>query len=220
MRKWIPPVLILVTTAISVALYGRLPERVPTHWGIDGRPDGWSGPTAAAFGIPAIMVAMWALLSWLPRIDPRRESYEKFRGSYDLVVTTLMAFLGVLHVSILGFALGWGIDILKVAWIGVGVLFLVIGNVLPRARPNWFFGIRTPWTLSSDRVWERTHRVGGYVFVGGGLGLVLSAFAEPRTAFWVLFTTIGLASIGVIAYSYVLWRQERGEGGTGATGGE
>ena len=95
-------------------------------------------------------------------------------------------------------------------WLGTAILFIVLGNVLPRARPNWFVGIRTPWTLSSDRVWERTHRLGGRVLVVGGIVVALAGLLSSRLAFWTLMATVATLSVGAMAYSYLLWRSERG----------
>ena len=90
-------------------------------------------------------------------------------------------------------------------WVG---LFVVLGNVLPRARPNWLFGIRTPWTLTNDRVWERTHRLGGMLFVIAGIILLVSGFAAPSIMLPMIVGTVVLASIIPVAYSYFVWKQE------------
>ncbi len=110
----------------------------------------------------------------------------------------------------MGSALGWPVAVPRVAPIGSAVLFIIIGNTLPRARPNWFFGIRTPWTLSSDRVWERTHRLGGYIMLLGGALIALAAVVSPRWAIVVLIGTAVLTTAVALIYSYVLWRRESG----------
>jgi uncharacterized membrane protein len=93
--------------------------------------------------------------------------------------------------------------------LGVGLLFVFLGNYLTRVEPNWFIGIRTPWTLSSDSVWRRTHRTGGWLMVIGGLVLAASAFV-PRSAFLVLFVvTIVIVAVIPIVQSYVLWKREQ-----------
>ena len=91
----------------------------------------------------------------------------------------------------------------------MGVFFVVLGNVLPRTRPNWLLGIRTPWTLSSDRVWERTHRVGGYLMLGAGLVAILAGLLVPDRAMFVMMGGITVAALGSIVYSYAVWRKER-----------
>jgi uncharacterized membrane protein len=97
----------------------------------------------------------------------------------------------------------------RVLPVGIGVLFIVIGNLLPRARPNWFVGIRTPWTLSSDRVWEKTHRFGGQVFVGGGILMLLSGLVLAQWAHVAVFIIIALCAASVLVYSYVEWKREQ-----------
>jgi uncharacterized membrane protein len=96
----------------------------------------------------------------------------------------------------------------------VGVMLVVVGNVLPQARPNWFFGIRTPWTLSNDRVWERTHRVGGYLMVAAGIVGIASAALPLDIGFAALGTMGVVAGLGSVIYSYVAWKQETGKPGT------
>jgi uncharacterized membrane protein len=151
---------------------------------------------------------MALILPRLPAIDPRRDNYDKFRPSYDLVVNASMTVMALMHVATLGAGMGWPVPVVMVAPVMIGVLFVVLGNVMPRARSNWMFGIRTPWTLTNDRVWERTHRVGGMTFVGAGLLLIVSAFLRPTAMVAVLITASVLASVIPITYSYFAWRQE------------
>lgn len=208
MRKWFGLTAVLGAAAFSVAVYGRLPARVPTHWNFRGEVDGWSEPLHAAVILPLIALGVWLLLRFLPRIDPRRENYAKFGDTYDLIVNVIVAFLALTHVVMLGAALGWPISIGRVIPAGVGALFIILGNFLPRARPNWFFGIRTPWTMTNDRVWERTHRLGGYLFVGAGLlFLVMAVFplAIHTAAIAVVVAAIALTAA---VYSFVAWKQE------------
>ncbi|HEU4564854.1 MAG TPA: SdpI family protein [Gemmatimonadaceae bacterium] len=212
MRKWLPALFLAASVAFSIWAYPQLPERVVTHWGPNGEPDGWSGRAFAAWFIPLLGLGTWLLLRWVPSIDPRRANYEKFRPTYDLLVALIVGFVAAIHVVVLGVALGWPLSIERVVPVGIGLLFVVLGNLLPRARSNWFFGIRTPWTLSSERVWERTHRVGGYLFVAGGLALVVTALVLPKMGPTVLVAVVGVVSIGIAAYSYLLWRRERGGG--------
>lgn len=92
--------------------------------------------------------------------------------------------------------------------VGVGLFLLLLGNVLPRVRPNWFIGIRTPWTLSSDRAWEKTHRVGGYILSAAGLVVVVSAALPDAWKTWVILVAVAAASLSTVVYSYFAWRQE------------
>lgn len=210
MRKWIPVALVVLAFVVSAVAYPRLPERIATHWGIDGRPDGWSSRGFGAFLIPVLTLGTLLLLRVVPRLDPRRENYAKFEGTFDTLIAAIIAFLVALHVGVIAYALGYPVPIDRIAWLGTAALFVVIGNLLPRARPNWFVGIRTPWTLSSDRVWERTHRVGGRIMVAGGVAIAVLGFLSPRAAFWGVMATVVALSLGLVGYSYLLWRGERG----------
>lgn len=209
MRKWIPITLIITAWAMSIAVFERLPERIPTHWNLQGEIDRWSGRTVGAFGLPAMMIAIWALCYWLPSIDPRRESYAKFRATYDLVVVAIIALMLLVHATVIGTSLGHDIPVSVIIPLLIGGLLVLIGNLLPRARPNWFFGIRTPWTLSNDRVWERTHRVGGRVMVLAGFLVAATGFTTPPwPGILIPIAAVGAGIIPVV-YSYVVWRGER-----------
>ncbi|HSJ63674.1 MAG TPA: DUF1648 domain-containing protein [Gemmatimonadaceae bacterium] len=210
MRKYLPALFIAVTLLISLLVFDRLPDRMPSHWNASGEVDGYSSRLVGAFLLPLIALAIWGLLRVLPRIDPRRRNYQKFEGMYDLLVVSVVGFLCVMHLGILAFSLGYPVSVDKLIFGCMAVLLMVLGNLLPRARPNWFVGLRTPWTLSSDRVWERTHRAGGYVFLLAGLTMLLTLLLAPA---YTMHATIAIAvgiTAFVLGYSYLAWRQEGG----------
>jgi uncharacterized membrane protein len=209
MRKWIPLLIIAAAVIASALVYPKLPLTIPTHWDMLGRPNGWSSRLWGAWVMPIFLVVLWAFMRVLPRIDPRGSNYAKFGGAYEGIIVSIMLFMLGMHIIILRAALGYPIAMERVLPIGLGILFIAIGNLLPRARPNWFIGIRTPWTLSSDRVWEKTHRFGGHVFVGAGILMVLSALVTAPWAPVVLFTIIVLCTASVLIYSYVEWKREQ-----------
>lgn len=208
MRKWIPLLIIAVAFLASAAVYQDLPERVATHWNLSGEVDGWTSLPWGAFMLPLMLLAGLAMFHLLPRIDPRRANYSKFRDTYEILIITIMTFMLGVHLLVLANALGRNVSIERLIPIGVAVLFMVIGNLLPRTRPNWFIGIRTPWTLSSDRVWERTHRLGGHLFVAAGVVTLLTALVAPTVAIRVLISGAVIISVGLLAYSYFTWRQD------------
>lgn len=212
MRKWLPAVLILATLAFSIAAYTRLPERMAIHWNASGEPDGYGSRVFGAFVLPAVLVGLWGLLLALPRLDPRSANIEKFRDTYDVFVIAVVAVLCVLHVGVVGFALGWPVQVGRLAPVSIGLLFLFLGTLLPRFQSNFFFGIRTPWTLSSDTVWTRTHQVGGYVM--GLMGLLLITAGIMGTHRWFVVAISGsvVMAIGLLVYSYLLWRGEQRPG--------
>jgi len=209
MRKWIPLFIVVAAIVASAAVYQRLPETIPTHWDVNGKVNGWSSRAFGAWITPVLLLGLWALVRILPAIDPRGANYAKFGGAFEAIIESLMLFLLAMHILVLRAGLGQSAPIQRVVPIGVGFLLIVVGNLLPRMRPNWFIGIRTPWTLSSDRVWEKTHRFGGRVFFAGGILIVLSAFASPQAASIILMTVVVLAAAAVLIYSYAEWKREQ-----------
>lgn len=208
-KRYFPLIPIASALLFSVAVYSRLPEQVAVHWNWSGEPDRWAGRVEGAFLMPAIMLVLWAALNWLPKIDPRRANYALFRETYDFVIAAVLTFMALIHVLALGAAIGWPIAIDRVVPGLVGALLVIVGNMLPRARSNWWFGIRTPWTLSSDRVWQKTHRMGGYLMMLAGLGMILRALVNEPWTLWLAVALIVLCVVGTIVYSYLTWREER-----------
>ena len=209
MRKWISVLIVVAAFAISAVVYPRLPATIPTHWDFSGQPNGWSSRLWGAWLIPIFLLGMLALVRILPRIDPRGSNYAKFGGAFEAIIDSIMLFMLALHIVALRAALGHPVQMQRILPLGIGVLLIVIGNLLPRARPNWFVGIRTPWTLSSDRVWEKTHRFGGRVFVAGGLTITIASLVWVNEAHVVLVAVMVLATFSVLFYSYLEWKREQ-----------
>jgi uncharacterized membrane protein len=185
-----------------------LPAQVPSHWNIAGEVDGYSSPLTAALLTPALILALAVILPHLPKIDPRRENYAQFQGTYALTINAIALFLTALHLLTLAFALGAGFDLARLVFLGLGLLIAVIGNELGRVQPNYFMGIRTPWTLADDEVWRRTHRLGGRLLAVAGALTALAALLLPLP----VAAPLGLAFIlGAAAfavwYSYHVWRE-------------
>jgi uncharacterized membrane protein len=203
--------LIALAFAISIVVYNRLPDPMPTHWNMHGEVDDYSSRPVGAFLMPLIMIGIAALIPVLPKIDPRGRNYEKFDTTYFTIMNATITLMLVIHVFALAAALGSSVSVGRVVPAAAGLLLIVIGNLLPRVRPNWMVGIRNPWTLSSDRVWERAHRVGGYLMLALGVLLLLSGPLAPPMATVVLALGGVIAvGIGLTVYSYILWRQEKG----------
>ena len=156
--------------------------------------------------LPVIMAAVWLIMRAIPHIDPRKANYEKFSGMYDALVILILAFMLAMHIVLLMAATGAPIRMDRVVMPSVGVFIAIMGILIPRAHPNWFVGIRTPWTLTSDLSWERTHKIGGTLFVILGVLMVASSFVAPETAIWILVA----AALGIVvflfAYSYQVWK--------------
>jgi uncharacterized membrane protein len=214
-RRWVGAALVGAMIVATLAVWHGLPERIPTHWNLRGDVDGYSGRRFGAFLVPAIAFAVWALLPLLRRLDPRRENYERFEETFFLIVNSIVLFLGAMHAVILSAALGWRVDMNRVMLPLIGLMFVVLGNFLPRLRSNWWMGVRTPWTLENERVWRETHRLAGWTFVLGGAVAVLATALPAALRFPVGFTALMLGGIVPVVWSYVLWRRYRDEGPEG-----
>jgi uncharacterized membrane protein len=194
--------------AFALAVYGRLPARVPSRISFSGEVVGWMPRSTGAF-LPALIgTALIALTYVVPRIDPRAANVEKFRGDWWMLVNLIVTFFAAMEVITLGYALGWPMDLGRGMLVSLGLLFVGIGNYLPRVRSNWFMGIRTPWTMDNERVWRATHRVGGRTWVAAGLAMSIAALLPASARAVTMGLCIGAAVVIPLAYSYVAWRRD------------
>ncbi len=185
-----------------------LPNPSPIHWNAAGEVDGYGSPLLAALLTPAIATLLVVLAPLLPRLDPRGRNYEAFRPTFELFMNGLLLFFTALQLVTLGYALGWPVSVPRVIGAGVGLLLALIGNELGRVQPNYFVGVRTPWTLADPEVWRRTHRVGGRVFAAVGVLIALTSLLLPLPSLAVLVVAGALGtSIFLVGYSYWVWRR-------------
>lgn len=208
MRKWIPAVLILAAVTASIIVYPQLPERMPTHWSASGDVNGWSNRLWGAWMLPLLMAVMWLVMRAIPHIDPRRANYASFSGMYDALVILLLVFMLVIHVIVLAAATGTPVRMDRIMMPLVGVFIGAIGFLIPRAAPNWFVGIRTPWTLTSDLSWEKTHKLGGPLFIAFGVLMIAAGFFAPEQAIWVLVIAAVALVVFLFVYSYQVWKTD------------
>lgn len=211
LKRWYPILLAAIGVVASVTVYERLPESMAVHWDLHGNPNGWMPRAFGAFFGPVFLLLLWLLMRGLPRIDPRASNYARFGGAYDTIVAATLLLLLATHFIVLGAALGYHVPVARLVPALVGALFVVIGNVMPRMRPNWWFGVRTPWTMSNDRVWARTHRLAGFSMTGAGLVMLGAALALPsRLGGPVMLAAAVAGLIGPVVYSYLTWKREQG----------
>jgi len=209
MRKLWPGLSALMgATIFSAWVYPRLPAEVVTHWGLDGQPNGWSSPLAACLVAPGIGLLLAGLFAVIPRIDPRRESWAEHGRIFYLLANVVLTLVAGMQVLLLGQALGWGVPIPRMMVTAVGGLFVLLGLLMPSMQPNWFMGIRTPWTLSSDTVWRKTHLVGRNCFVVAGLLLVSTGFFSSGVAIGAILVAVGVTALTPVVYSWVAWKAE------------
>jgi immunity protein, SdpI family len=184
--------------------------QVPIHWGVDGQADGYASKTIGLFLMPLITVGVAALFWIIPVIEPRRTNIEKSGKAYSAIAIGVMVLLAAIDVLVVAAAMGADFDMTVLVFGGVGALFIVIGNYLPKVRSNYLVGIRTPWTLTSERSWDRTHRLGGRLFVIEGIILILLGLFRPSPQILTFAIIAGVTVLVVIvfAYSYRVWKAD------------
>lgn len=199
-------VLVLASVGLSVLAAPDLPDELVTHWNAAGEPDGRMGKTAGLFLIPVLTAGLLVLFAAIPWIDPLRENIVSFRGVYDQFVVVLTLFMAGVHASIIAFNLGYRFDFTLLVVAGVSGLYYCVGVLLDAAERNWFVGIRTPWTLSSETVWERTHEVGARLFKVAAVVGLLGLLAGPSAVYIVIVAPL-LITVLTVAYSYRLYQR-------------
>ncbi|HVC96720.1 MAG TPA: DUF1648 domain-containing protein [Pirellulales bacterium] len=207
-------VILLATAAASAIVYPKLPERMPTHWNIKGEIDGYGDKTWAAFLLPGAMLGLLALFRALPWLSPKPFTMDTFRSTFAFIVALCMATFAYFHGLMLWAGLVGPLDIGRMLLAGLCVMFTVMGNVLGKVHKNMYVGVRTPWTLASDRVWIDTHRLAARLFVGAGLaGLAVCFTTGQIVATVVTIVLIAVAALVPVVYSLVHYKrlEKRGE---------
>lgn len=196
--------LVVLSFAIAGAAYPWLPEQIPTHWNARGEIDDTTAKPLGPFVGPLILAFVWIVLSVAPAVSPRGYRIDEFRQIYDRLLLVIVLFLFEFVIVTLVAAAGRSVPIREIVLVSIGVLLVILGNYMGKVRRNFFLGIRTPWTLASEEVWLRTHRLGGKLFVAAGVVSVILGL----TGFgpMALMSTIVTVSVLPIVYSYVVYR--------------
>lgn len=198
--------------AFLVSLYAwfQVPPdaQIPIHWGLSGEPDRFAG-REALFYLPILLLGAGALLAVIPLIEPRKLNLERSAKAYLVIGCGVLAILGAVHIVAVYSALGGEANMVGAVSILMGALFAIIGNYMGKVRSNFFVGVRTPWTLSSELSWNKTHRVAGRLFVASGaLMVVLALLVPPAVAMGVPLAVLLIGIAGVVIYSYVVWKAD------------
>lgn len=202
--------IIALITALTIYFYSDLPDQIPTHWNSRGQVDDYTAKPWGAVIFPGMSLAVFLMMKLIPVISPRGFRTDEFRPVVNVFQLTLVAFTAGIGVLTLLEALGYQTPINRLVFAATGLLLIIIGNFMGKVRKNFFLGIRTPWTLASDEVWSRTHRLGGRMLMLGGAVMILNAIIQLPIQVSVL-AVVALALIPV-AYSYILYRRLEGFG--------
>lgn len=203
--RYICILMIALMSLLVFWVYDQLPDPMPVHWNTAGVVDGWMSKPWGAFLMPFLMLASWLLLEVLSFISPKGFKLNDFIGVVGLLMTIIVAFLFIIGVAQVAFALGYPVQFTRVVAVAVGLLMLLTGNYFGKLKKNFFIGIRTPWTIANEEVWNRTHRLAGWTFVIAGFVIMVNALLQNNVAILV-FIVLAAAAIPT-AYSLWLYKQ-------------
>ena len=193
---------------VLLAIYPKLPRIVPMHWGIDGNIDGYGGK-GSLFVLYAVGVGGTFLFDFARKIDPKSKNYDKFNRPYEIFKLVFAIFMDGLVLVTARSRFNKNLKVSQIIVVAVGLMIAVIGNYMPKFKYNYTMGIKTPWTLSSETVWEKTHRKSGALWVCGGIGIALSSFLKSKYSFaLVMIITVVISAIPMV-YSYFEFKREQ-----------
>lgn len=198
------PIIYLFTT------WNHLPAIVPTHFGLDGKPNGWSSRNSLIALVPGMTLGIYLLFTVIPAIDPKNR-ISTMGNKYFSFKLVMMIFMSATSFLVVQSAVSGGIAHVNLIFCMIGGLFVFLGNYMQTIKPNYFIGLRTPWTLESETVWRKTHALGGKVYFVLGLVIIVLPFIVKRHFQNVFLGLIAIAVIVPFAYSYILFRQEKGK---------
>ncbi len=212
MTKKLTTILVLILIAAAVIagalFWNQLPEQMASHWNENDQVDGYMAKFWGVWMMPLVTLGMYALFLIIPAIDPLKANIAKFRGVFNLFILLITAFMLYVHGLTLAWNLGYEFRMSAAMLPFMGILFIFIGYMLRQAKRNWFIGIRTPWTLSSDFVWDKTHQLGSILFIASGVLAFAGSFFGGSTALWLTLLPVLGSALFLMVYSYVLYQRE------------
>jgi uncharacterized membrane protein len=201
-------ILIFATFIVAFIIYPSLPEKIPTHWNINGEIDGYSSKLVGVLIVPITLAIIYTLFFLIPKIDPLKKNIESFIGYFEFFKLFMVLFFIAIYVITLlpNFGIVFNMTFFIVP--AMAVLFYYIGYILQFMKRNYFIGIRTPWTLASDKSWEKTHKIGSITFRINAV-IILLALINPLLFFWIFIISILLNVVFLVVYSYYVWKKEK-----------
>ncbi|OGD68786.1 hypothetical protein A2996_01010 [Candidatus Campbellbacteria bacterium RIFCSPLOWO2_01_FULL_34_15] len=197
----------ILSFGIGLFFYSSLPQTVASHWNSQGMVDGYMSKFWGTFLTPIILLFMYGIYFIIPKIDPLKNNIASFRKQYNILIALISVFLFYIFILTLAWNLGKEFNMNNFILPAMGVFIFYMGHILKYAKRNWFVGIRTPWTLSSDYVWNRTHKIGGLLFKIIGI-ITLLGMLVPNYGFYLtIFSIIG-SVIFLFVFSYILYQKQ------------
>jgi len=199
--------IVLLSFVIGAYLYPQMPDRMASHWNAEGKVDGYMPKCWGLFLMPMISAGLALLFFVIPRIDPLKQNVASFRKYFDTFIVLLMLFLFYLHMLTIAWSFGFAFSMIQAMVPGFAALFFYAGIMLDHAKRNWFIGVRTPWTMSSDVVWSKTNKLGGKLFKISAVLTLIGIFFEAY-AIYIMLVPILLSTVYVILYSYFEFQKQ------------
>ncbi len=196
---------ILLPVIFGVVLWNKLPDTMPTHWGIGNEPNGYSSKAFTVFGIPAFMLLLQFFSVWATSKDPKSDNINNKMLASVFWITPLCSVL-VCSISY-AYSIGVNVNVGMFVMLFLSVLFIIIGNYLPKCKQTYTVGIRVPWTLSDIEIWNKTHRFAGLIWVIGGISMLIMSFDIKKT-YWMIFIMLSVICLAPILYSYILYQKK------------
>lgn len=200
--------IIFVSFVAGFYLYPYMPEKIASHWNIQGDVDGYMSKFWGLFLMPIMSLAMFFLFLLVPKIDPLKENVKKFREYFDKFILLIILFIFYIYTLTILWSFGWRFNMGQFMAPALGVLFFYAGVLIEKSKRNWFIGIRTPWTLSSETVWDKTHQLGSKLFKISGI-VALFGFVLPSIAFYLVLIPVIFSVIYSVIYSYLEYQKEK-----------
>jgi uncharacterized membrane protein len=208
-KKKLVFIIITLCFVVGFYFYNLMPEQMASHWDAQGQVNGYVSKDFGVFFFPVLLLILSLFLLYIPNIDPLKKNIEKFRDDYEMFVVWFTVFFFYVYILTLLWNLGIVFNMNMVLMPAFAVLFYYMGVLLEKAKRNYFIGIRTPWTLASDKVWDKTHKLGAKLFKVTGLLALFSIFFYNYAFFFVFIPIIG-SSLYLVIYSYYEFKKENG----------
>ena len=202
LKSKLTPVFIIVAAfLLSICFYNLLPQRIVSHWGLYGEPNGMSDKSIALFMMPIIGTFMYILFLFIPKLDPLKKNIKSFEGQFNIFINGILLFLFYIHTLMIVWNIGYQFNFILFLTPAFSLLSYSIGILLEHAKRNWFIGIRTPWTLSSDKVWDKTHKLGSRLYKYAAIFPLLGIVFQNYAFYLTIFSLVGV-SLYLFIYSY------------------
>lgn len=200
-------IIILFSFCLAAYFYPSMPDKMISHWNAAGEADGYMSKCWALYLMPSVTVLMYLMFLVIPKIDPLKKNIERFRVYFDWFILLMVVFFFYIYLLTIVANLGYMFNMTTMMLPAIGVLFIYISYFLPHAKRNWFIGIRTPWTLSSDKVWKKTHILGSMMFRIAGVLTIASVFFQSY-AIWIVLGSALIAGLYPVVYSYFEYQKK------------